>query len=77
MNKSFTMDGKKMVYDRGRYKEAGNVGSKSEKKSSWIRQLFGAKKVLAKEAPVGIGAAIGTRAKMIQEIDEEIAKQYK
>lgn len=29
---AFKMGGKKMKYDRGRYKESGNTGSRSEKK---------------------------------------------
>lgn len=77
MKQSFSMGGKKMVYDRGRYKEEKNVGSKSAKKQSWIRQLFGTRQALAKEQPPGIGSAIATRAEMIKQIDEEIAKQYK
>jgi hypothetical protein len=32
MNKSFTMNGQTMVYDRGRYKTAENVGSVNDAK---------------------------------------------
>lgn len=47
VGRSFTMGGKKMVYDRGRYKQAGNVGSKNEGKSFSPENIYSGAKAIA------------------------------
>jgi hypothetical protein len=82
---TFTLNGKKMVYDRGRYKEATNVGSQSAKKAkkSFFERIFGGvlrKEVVPKEAVKAaetLPGALKQRADTIKEIEAEIQKQYK
>lgn len=70
------INGKRYIYDRGRYKEIDKVGSVSKQKGTMLSRLFKTKAKAYNQAPQGIGAAIGSRAQMIAEIDKEIQKQY-
>ena len=70
MAKSFAMNGKTMVLDRGRYKESGNVGSVNEKKGPGFLQTAkamvssaGAGARMAVKQGVQMGKAVGATMK--------------
>lgn len=74
---------KKMIYDRGRYKEEQNKGSVNENKQSWLAKIFYPKKKIPREVYAahagdrGIGSAISQRAKDIKSVEDEIDKLYR